>query len=186
MGCDEAWIATDPVFAGADTWATSLTLSRCIKTLSPYDIVLCGLKSTDGDTGQVGPELAHQLGIPHICYVNIIEAISDNKIRLTRILDDGFETLESSLPVLITVSKDINQPRLPTLKGRIKARKTDIKKLTSKDLNLDESKLGLDGSPTRVVKIFSPPPPSGGEVIEGTPEEIANRILEKLIECRLI
>jgi electron transfer flavoprotein beta subunit len=186
LGCDQAWLATDRAFAGADTWATSYTLGLCVEKLSPYDLVICGLKTTDGDTGQVGPELAQHLGVPHVCYVNKILEVSEGKIRLTRLLDDGVETLEAPLPLVISVSKDINQPRLATLRGRLQARKAEIRKVTSKDLNVDPSRLGLDGSPTRVVKIFTPVPPAAGEVFEGTPDELAEKILEKLQECKVI
>jgi electron transfer flavoprotein beta subunit len=186
LGCDEAWLATDRAFAGADTWATSYTLGLCVEKLSPYDLVICGLKTTDGDTGQVGPELAQHLGVPHVCYVNKVLEVSESKIKLTRLLDDGVETLEAPLPLVISVSKDINQPRLATLRGRLQARKAEIRQITSKDLNVDPSKLGLDGSPTRVVKIFIPMPPAAGEVFEGTPDELAEKIFEKLQECKVI
>ena len=186
LGCDEAYLATDRAFAGADTWATSYTLGLCIEKIAPYDIVICGLKTTDGDTGQVGPELAEHLGVPHVSYVNGIIDISGGKIRLTRMLDDGVETLEAPTPIVISVTKEINQPRLATLRGRLNARKAEIKQITSKDVDADPSRLGLDGSPTRVVKIFTPTPPAGGEVYEGSPEELADRILEKLQECKVI
>ena len=186
MGCDEAWIATDRAFAGADTWATSFTLGLCVEKMGPYDVVICGLKTTDGDTGQVGPELADHLGTPHVCYVNKILDVSDGRIRLTRMLDDGVETLEAPLPVVITVTKEINQPRLATLRGRLRARKAEIRQITSRDIEAEPSQLGLDGSFTRVVKIFTPEPPEAGEVVEGSPEELARRILEKLVECKVI
>jgi electron transfer flavoprotein alpha/beta subunit len=186
LGCDEAWLATDRAFAGADTWATSYTLSLCVEKMGHYDIIICGLKTTDGDTGQVGPELAEHLGVPHVCYVNKILDISDGRIRLTRMLDDGVETLEASLPIVITVTKEINQPRLATLRGRLQARKAEINQITSKDLDASPSQLGLDGSYTRVVKIFTPTPPAAGEVVEGSPDEIAEKILEKLVECKVI
>ena len=186
LGCDEAWLATDRAFAGADTWATSYTLGLCIEKLSPYDLIICGLKTTDGDTGQVGPELAQQTGIPHVCYVNKILGVSGGKIKLTRLLDDGVETLEAPLPLVISVSKDINQPRLATLRGRLQARKAEIHHITSKDIDVDPSDLGLDGSPTRVVKIFTPTPRVTGEVFEGSPDELAGKIFEKLLECKVI
>jgi len=186
LGCDELWHATDRAFAGADTLATSYTLALCIGKMRPYDLIICGMKTTDGDTGQVGPELAEHLGIPHVCYVNKILDISDGVIRLTRMLDDGVETLEASLPVLITVTKEINQPRLATLRGRLRARKAEIRQLTSKDLGVNPDNFGLDGSATRVIKVFTPAPPPGGEVAEGTPDELAERILDKLIECKVI
>ena len=186
LGCDEAWLATDRAFAGADTLATSYTLALCIEKMEPYDLIICGLKTTDGDTGQVGPELAEHLGIPHVCYVNKILEVTGDTIQLTRMLDDGVETLEAPLPALITVTKEINQPRLATLRGRLKARKADIKRLTSKDISGDPAKFGLDGSATRVIKVFTPTPPAGGEVAEGSPEELAERVLEKLIDCKVI
>jgi electron transfer flavoprotein beta subunit len=186
LGCDEAWLATDKVFAGADTWATSLTLSHCVKKLGAFDVIICGLKTTDGDTGQVSPELAENLGVPHVCYVNKILEISEGRIKLTRMLDDGVETLEATLPIVISVSKDINQPRLATLRGRLSARKAEIKLLTSNDIDVEPTQLGLDGSPTRVINIFSPTPLAEGEMVQGTPEDLAQRIFEKLVECKVI
>lgn len=186
VGCDEAWLATDVVFAGADTWATSYTLSLCIEKMKPYDVIICGFKTTDGDTGQTGPELAEHLGIPHVCYVNKILEISKGRMMVTRMLDDGIETLEAPLPALLAVTKEINQPRLATLRGKLMAKKAEIKKLTSKDVGSDPDKLGLKGSPTRVIKVFSPPKATGGEVVEGSAEQLARRILEKLIECKVI
>jgi electron transfer flavoprotein beta subunit len=186
LGCDEAWLATDRVFAGADTLATSYSLALCIKKISPYDIIICGLKTTDGDTGQVGPELANYLGIPHICYVNKILEASEGRIRVTRMLDEGVETLETSLPVLITVTKEINQPRLATLRGRLNARKAEVNQITSQDLDGDPSRFGLEGSATRVIKVFTPTQPSGGEIMEGSPDELVEKMLEKLIECKVI
>ncbi|MDH5792401.1 MAG: electron transfer flavoprotein subunit beta, partial [Candidatus Bathyarchaeota archaeon] len=108
------------------------------------------------------------------------------RIRLTRMLDDGVETLEAPLPVVITVTKEINQPRLATLRGRLRARKAEIRQITSRDIEAEPSQLGLDGSFTRVVKIFTPEPPEAGEIVEGSPEELARRILEKLVECKVI
>jgi len=186
MGADEGWLATDRAFAGADTWATSFTLAKCIEAMGDYDLVICGLKTTDGDTGQTGPEMAETLGIPHVCYVNKILGVEDDKVTVKRLLDEGIETLESPLPMLMTVSKDINQPRLATLRGRLKAKKAEIREIHSDDLDVDKSDLGLDGSFTRVVKIFEPEPPAGGEIVEGDPEELADRIFEKLKECRVI
>lgn len=186
MGCDEAWLATDRAFAGADTWATSFTLAQCIRKIGPYDLIICGLKTTDGDTGQTGPELAQHLGIPHICYVNRILEVSERSIRVSRILDDGVETLEAPLPTLITVTKEINTPRLPTLSGRLRAKRAEIKTITLKDLGGDPKSYGLEASPTRVVRVFTPPKVVGGEVIEGPPDYLAETIFKKLIELKVI
>lgn len=186
MGADEGWIATDRVFGGADTWATSLTLASAIKKMGEPDLIICGLKTTDGDTGQTGPEIAEHMGIPHVCYVTSIEEIKEGKILLKRMLDDGIEKLEAPLPLLITVSKDINQPRLATLRGRLKAKKTKINEINNIELGLDPKEIGLEGSFTRVVKIFEPTPPAGGDIIKGSPEELAEKIYEKLKECKVI
>ena len=186
MGADEGFLVTDRAFAGADTWATSLTLAEAIKSMGEYDIILCGLKTTDGDTGQTGPEIAEHLGIPHVCYVSSIEKVSRDGIVVKRLTDEGVEILETGLPVLLTVNKDINTPRLPTLRGRLRAKKAEIREITNQTLGLDPKEIGLEGSFTRVVKIFEPEAHEGGEIIEGSPEELADAIIEKLRECRVI
>ncbi len=186
MGADNAWLATDRLFGGADTWATSLTLAKCIEMIGDYDLILCGLKTTDGDTGQTGPEMAEHLGIAHVCYVNEIKEVKDRRVVVRRNLDEGIETLEAPLPLLITVSKDINQPRLATLRGRLKAKKAEIKEITNQELRMDPKEIGLEGSFTRVVKIFEPEEHEAGEVVQGSHEELAKAILEKLQECKVI
>jgi len=186
MGADEGWLATDRAFAGADTWATSLTLAKCLDKMGPYDMIICGLKTTDGDTGQTGPEMAEHLDIPHVCYVSQVTEVKDRKVTLRRNLDDGIEILEAPLPLLITVSKDINQPRLATLRGRLKAKKAEIREIANKDLGLDPKEIGLDGSFTRVVKIFEPTVHEAGEVVEGTVDELVDAIYLKLMECKVI
>ena len=143
MGADEGYLATDRAFAGADTWATSLTLAKTIEHMGEYDLIITGLKTTDGDTGQTGPEMAEHMGIPHVCYVNEVSEIKDGKVTLKRIMDDGIETLEAPLPLLLSVSKDINQPRLATLRGRLKAKKAEIKEITNNDLGIDPKDIGF-------------------------------------------
>ncbi len=186
MGADEGWLATDRAFAGADTWATSLTLARCIECMGAPDLIICGLKTTDGDTGQTGPEMAEHLDMPHVCYVSEITEIGGGKVTLKRNMDEGVETLEAPMPLLVTVGKDINQPRLATLRGRLKAKKAEIKEITNQDLKMPTNMVGLDGSFTRVVKVFEPEPPEAGEIVEGTPDELADAILAKLLECKVI
>jgi len=186
MGADEGYLATDRAFAGADTWATSLTLAKTIEHMGEYDLIITGLKTTDGDTGQTGPEMAEHMGIPHVCYVNEVSEIKDGKVTLKRIMDDGIETLEAPLPLLLSVSKDINQPRLATLRGRLKAKKAEIKEITNNDLGIDPKDIGLDGSFTRVVKIFEPETHEAGEVVEGTTDELVEAIFSKLQECKVI
>ncbi|MBN1682302.1 electron transfer flavoprotein subunit beta/FixA family protein [Candidatus Bathyarchaeota archaeon] len=186
MGAEEAYLATDRVFAGADTWATSYTLAKIINNIGKFDLIICGLKTTDGDTGQTGPEMAETLGVPCICYVSEILSIENGVIKVKRSLDNGVELLEASLPILITVGKDIAQPRLATLRGRIAARKAVINQITNKELGLDIKTIGLDGSFTRVIKIFTPPSTAGGEILQGTPEELAESIFQKLKEKKVI
>jgi electron transfer flavoprotein beta subunit len=186
MGADEGILVTDRVFAGADTWATGLTLSKTIEYIGKYDLIICGLKTTDGDTGQTGPEMAEQMNIPHVCYVNEISSIIGDKVTLKRIMDDGVESLEAPLPLLITVSKDINQPRLATLRGRLKAKRAEIREISNNELGLSSGDIGLDGSFTRVVKIFEPETHEAGEVVDGTTNEVVDAIFQKLLECKVI
>jgi electron transfer flavoprotein alpha/beta subunit len=186
MGADEAMLLTDRAFAGADTWATAYTLSRAIKKLGA-DIIICGKQAIDGDTAQVGPELAEFLDIPHVAYVNRIETIKENSIVIHRLMEDGYDIVESSIPVLITVVKEINEPRLPSLRGKMAAKKAEIKKLSSRDIEADESLVGLKGSPTQVKRIFSPELKKDRKIFEGTPEEQVQKLIEELrrLQCVL-
>ena len=186
MGCDEGWLVSDQVFGGADTWATSLTLAKGIQLTGQHDIIICGLKTTDGDTGQTGPEIAEHLGEPCISYVSQIIEVKNGKLILKRSLDDGTETLEAPIPLVITVTKDVGQPRLATLRGRLAAKKATIKTITNKEIGMNPKETGLDGSYTRVTKIFTPELHSGGEVIEGSPDQLADAIYRKLREAKII
>ncbi len=156
MGCDTAVLLSDKAFAGSDTWATSYVLSAAVRRLGEFDLVLCGERATDGDTGQVGPGIAAFLGLPVVSYVSRIESVSDGRCRMHRLVEDGYEVLEADLPCVLTVVKEISDPRLPTLRGKQKAKRADVPVWTMGDLDVEPSKLGLEGSPTRVVKIFRP------------------------------
>ncbi|MBN2210962.1 MAG: electron transfer flavoprotein subunit beta/FixA family protein [Sedimentisphaerales bacterium] len=156
MGIDNGVLLCDGAFAGSDTWATSYALAGAIKHLGGVDIILCGERATDGDTGQVGPGIAAWLDLPVATYVSTIETIEKKTCRLRRCVETGYETLTAKLPVVVTVVKEVSNPRLPTLRGKQRARQVDIPILTADDLKLDKSKLGLQGSPTRVVKIVKP------------------------------
>jgi len=179
MGADEAVLLSDRAFAGADTWATAYTLSRAIKKVGA-DIIICGKQAIDGDTAQVGPELAEFLDIPHVAYVKKIEALKEDSIVVHRLMEEGYDVVESSLPVLITVVKEINEPRLPSLRGKLRARSAEIKKLGIKDLEVDESFVGLKGSPTQVKRIFAPELKKDRKIFEGTPEEQVQKLIEEL------
>lgn len=156
MGCDDGVLVSDRAFAGSDTWATSYVLSKTIEKLSCFDLIITGVRATDGDTGQVGPELASFLDLPLSTYTSQIREIGDDTIIAERLLETGYETLKLPLPCLLTVVKEINYPRLPTLRGKQRARKTNVPAWTPEDMEVDENLLGLKGSPTRVVNIDRP------------------------------
>ncbi|MDR0956506.1 MAG: electron transfer flavoprotein subunit beta/FixA family protein [Endomicrobium sp.] len=185
-GADEAILVSDKAFSGADTLATSYTLFCAIKTIGNYDIVICGKQASDGDTAQVGPETAEMLNIPHISYVKKIETIDDKSIRVERMMEDGYDLIESSVPVLLTVVKEINTPRVISLKGKMAARKAIIKTFDAKDIGADVRKIGPNGSPTQVVKIFTPVYRTGGEKFVGQPHEIAAALVKKLSDIGVI
>jgi len=179
MGADDALLLSDRAFAGSDTWATSYTLSRAIEKLGA-DVIICGKQAIDGDTAQVGPEVAEFLNIPHISYIRKIEDVTNGSIRVQRLMDEGYDVVESTLPVLLTVVKELNEPRLPSLKGKMAAKKAEIKKWGSSDILADENNLGLRGSPTQVKNIFTPQARSGRKMIEGTPEEQVDALIKEL------
>jgi electron transfer flavoprotein beta subunit len=184
IGADEAVLLSDKAFAGSDTWATSYTLARAIDKLGA-DIIFCGKQAIDGDTAQVGPETAEFLDIPHIAYVRKIEQVTDDSIRVQRLMDEGYDVVKSSLPVLLTVVKELNQPRMPSLKGKMTARKAEVKKMGMSDIEADESRLGLKGSPTQVRNIFAPEARTERRMIEGKPEEQVDNLIKELkrIKC---
>jgi len=182
MGIDEAILVSDRAFAGSDTWATSYTLAAAIRKAGSFDIIFCGKQAADGDTAQVGPGISVHLDIPQVAYVKKIEEIKDGTIRVERMTEEGFDIIEAPLPVILTVVKEINEPRLPSLKGKMKAKSAQVKKLTASDLDVEEKLLGLNGSPTQVVKIFTPPPRAGGEILSGSTEEIVDKLFEALKE----
>ncbi|HPO52587.1 MAG TPA: electron transfer flavoprotein subunit beta/FixA family protein [bacterium] len=180
LGIDEAYLLSDRAFAGSDTLATSYTLSQAIKKIADFSIILCGREAMDGSTGQVGPELAEHLEIPIITYVSKIVNIADNQLECVRLLEDHYESLKSPLPVVITVVKEINEPRLPSLKGMLKAKKTAIPVLTKNDIGGNDTQYGQDGSPTKVVEIWRPEIKKEGKVISGEPDELAEAIYQEL------
>jgi electron transfer flavoprotein beta subunit len=177
LGADEGVLLCDRAFAGSDTWATSYTLAGGIKKLGSFDLVICGKQATDGDTAQVGPGIATHLDIPQVTYVKKIEEVKGNIMRVERMMEEGFEIIEVPMPCLLTVVKEINEPRLPSLKGMMRAKSAKITVLTQKELNLDAQSIGLCGSPTQVVKIFTPPHREGGQIVSGEPHEIAEKIV---------
>ena len=185
-GCDDAILIGDRAFAGADTWATSYAISTAIKTIPDFGVIFCGKQATDGDTAQVGPSVAEMLNIPHVAYVRKIEEVTENSIKVLRMMEDGYDLIEAPVPCLLTVVKEINTPRIPSLKGKMAAKKAVIKQLNAAAINADTKKTGLAGSPTQVKKIFTPPQRTGGEKFEGEPQDIAAKLVKKLAENSLI
>lgn len=179
MGADRVHLLSDRCFAGADTLATSYTLAKAIEKIGGFDLILLGKQAIDGDTAQVGPELAERLNIPQITYVKKLDLQNGNVIA-ERLLEDCTETVECPLPVLITVTKEINEPRHPSLKGVLKAKKAVIPVWKKEDIFCEDDKIGLNGSPTQVVKIFTPPVRTEREMLSGTPEEMAKTLVQKL------
>jgi electron transfer flavoprotein beta subunit len=180
LGCDEAVLVSDRKFAGSDTWATSYTLSAAIRKLGAFDVILCGKQASDGDTAQVGPGISAHLDIPQVTYVKKIEEITAVAAKVQRMTEEGYDIVETPLPCLLTVVKEINTPRLPSLRGMMRAKSAKIIKWTADDIEADPNLLGLDGSPTRVVKIFTPAPRKGGEILKGDASDIAKELVELL------
>ena len=155
LGADDAFLLSDPAFAGSDTWATARVLASALVSFGPYDLVLAGEKATDGETGQVGPEVAVMLGVPFSTCVSSFN-ISGGFANLVRTVEEGTESQRIPLPCLLTVLRDINEPSMPTLAGKMRARRSDISKVDAATINIEHSSVGLTGSPTRVVKVFRP------------------------------
>jgi len=185
LGADDAVLMSDRAFAGADTLATAYTLSAGITCLDGADLIFMGKQAIDGDTGQVGPGVAENLGLPHITDVRKINKIEDGYIYVERLLEEGCLKLRTKLPAILPVVKEINEPRLPSLKGKMKAKGVQIKMLAAKDIDVDPDRLGLSGSPTQVIRIFTPPKPTGGQVFQGEAKETVAALFAELKKAGL-
>jgi electron transfer flavoprotein beta subunit len=194
MGIDDAVLLSDRAFAGADTWATAYTLARAIRKLGEYDVIVCGRQAADGDTGQVGPGVATQLGIGQLTYVFKIRQIDldARTITVERLVEEGREIVTSSLPCLITVVKDINSPRYPNILGIRKASRREYPVWTAEDLcadeGADEACFGLIGSPTKVIRVFTPPAREGTcEILDGAePSRAADELVDRILAERIL
>jgi len=186
MTADEAVLICGREFAGADTLATSYTLAKAIEKIGNYDLIICGKQAVDGDTAQVGPGISQWLNIPLVSCVNKIEKSEGNKITLHRHMDDGTDVLTSSLPAVLTVVKEINEPRIESIKGKLRAKDYKITVLNANLLNCDSEQIGLKGSPTFVNKVFVPQRSGNKEILEGSPSEKAACLAKKLREAQLI
>ncbi len=185
VGADEGVLVSDRAFAGSDTLATSFTLAGAAKVIG-FDLLVAGKQATDGDTAQVGPGIAAHLDLPQATYVAKVEEVDSEHVRVHRLIEEGYEVIDVPLPAVITVVKEINEPRLPSLKGKMKSRKAEIRTLSAGDIEVDADRLGLAGSPTQVSKIFTPPKPTGGEKWEGEAPELVDRLHGKLREMQIV
>ncbi len=179
-GADQAVLVSDRAFAGADTLATTYTLARAIDTIGGCDLVICGKQAIDGDTAQVGPGLAWRLDFPYVTYVRKVSGCQDNRLTVERLMDDGHDLVELPLPALLTVVREINQPRLPSLKGKMRARKVTVTTLDAAAIGADPRCIGLAGSPTQVVRVFSPEPSGERTMLSGSVAEQVEQLYEKL------
>ncbi|HSQ34326.1 MAG TPA: electron transfer flavoprotein subunit beta/FixA family protein [Peptostreptococcaceae bacterium] len=185
MGVDRAILLTDRAFAGADTWATSSTIAGALKKLD-YDLIIAGRQAIDGDTAQVGPQIAEHLQIPHVSYVEDLD-IYEKDIILKRVFEDGYHKIKVKTPCLITTLKEMNEPRYMSVGGIFDAyREKQVEVWTVNDIEVDMANMGLKGSPTKVKKSFTKGAKSAGKVFEVDAKEGAKIIVEKLKEKYII
>ena len=182
MGIDDAVLLCDRAFAGADTLATAYCLAGAINKLGKFDLIFCGNETVDGATGQVGPQVAELLDIPHVTYVNKVEFADESALIITRIIERGHLKIKTKLPVLLAVVRGINKFRLPTAMGIINAATTEIKVWNAEDTGAKNDTIGLDGSPTRVIGGFGLETKRRREMLEGSPEVMAKEAVKKLRE----
>jgi len=187
MGADEAVLLSDRAFAGSDTWATSTILAAAIEAIGGYDIIFCGRQAIDGDTAQVGPETAEFLNIPQVTYAKDIKVVGD-RVQVTRFTEYGDYVIEAKMPLMLTAIKELNHPRLPSVRGIFKAYSTgDVKVLTINDLQIDLTQIGLKGSPTNVFRSFVPVKEKNSLIIEGqSGKEKAAALISKLSDLKLV
>ncbi|HIJ52776.1 MAG TPA: electron transfer flavoprotein subunit beta/FixA family protein [Planctomycetes bacterium] len=186
LGAERGILLSDIGFAGADTLATSYTLAKAVKKIGHFDLVICGRQAVDGDTAHVGPSLAEKLGVPHVSCVIKIHEVTEEYMIAERITEDAKEKVKLSLPGLITVCKGINEPRFPSLKWKINAARTRVEVWSAHDIGADESKIGLKGSPTRVVKMTTPQHHRAGQMLEGPVGEQVADLVSKLRERQVL
>jgi len=188
MGANEAILLSDNAFAGADTWATSFTLGKSIEKIGRYDLIFCGRQAIDGDTAQIGPQVADYLHVPQVTYVFEIEKIQKKTIIVKRRLEDGYERVQCNLPALLTVIGELNVPQYPMVGRLIDAckEKSPIKIWNAADIGVQASDVGLEGSFTQVIKTFAPKFRRQGEMLEGDAKKVAGTLVEKLKGNKLI
>ncbi len=185
MGADNAYLLSDRAFGGADTCATSTTIAAGIKKVGDVDVIFAGRQAIDGDTAQVGPQVAQRLNLPVVTYVQDIQ-MGDGKVTVQRQMEDGYELIEVQTPCLLTCVKELNEPRYMSVGAIVDAYKKDITVWNHEDVELDPADCGLNASPTQVFRSFTPPQKGKGEMLNGTIDEMAGALVGKLVEKHLI
>ncbi|MCE5200224.1 MAG: electron transfer flavoprotein subunit beta/FixA family protein [Armatimonadota bacterium] len=185
LGADDSILLSDRAFAGSDTWCTSYVLAMALTKIQP-DLAFCGMQAIDGDTGQVGPGIAIHMSQAQVAYVAEIKEIDSKKATVKRLIEDGYEVCEIKLPAVMTVVKEINEPRTPSLRGKMAAKKAEITKWGAADIDAPAEKCGLMGSPTQVVRIMTPPCRGGGDTYEGEGPELADKLYDVLKSMEVV
>lgn len=178
VGADNAYLLSDRAFGGSDTLATSYILASAINSLGKFDLIMCGKQAIDGDTAQVGPEIAEHLDIPQVTYTLDADVNEDGKVIVKKETETGYEMVETHIPALLTVVKTEFEPRMASVKAKIAANRKPINVITSQDITIDLTRAGLKGSPTKVKKTYTPPMKGDSLVIK---EETAKESVDKLI-----
>ena len=187
MGCDKGYLISDRAFGGADVLATSYTISQGLRKAGKFDLILCGKQTTDGDTAQVGAEIAEHLSIPHLSNVTSVTELTEDAVTVTALQENMIVTEEIQLPCLICTDAEINTPRLPSYKRRKAMDGTEISVLTFADLeDRDPNHYGLKGSPTQVQKVFPPEKKTDRIMLNGTGKELAEKLCTLLKEKKFI
>lgn len=180
MGADEAYLLSDRAFAGSDTWASSYVLSKAIKKIGKFDLIICGEWSLDGSTGHVGPQLAEFLDIPHITRTIAIERVEAGTLETRSLIEGGYRILQTSLPALVTVAREINTPRFISLLGVLEAESKPLIIWDGSELGIKPEEVGFSGSPTQTGDIFMLEVKRKGEILHGEPEELIKEIMQKI------
>ncbi|MFC2032411.1 electron transfer flavoprotein subunit beta/FixA family protein [Chloroflexota bacterium] len=186
MGADELILLEDEAFVEGDSWATAHALAMAIKKAGDYDLILCGREASDWNAGQVGSGISEILGLPSITLAQKIE-VTDNQARVERVTADGYEVIEVPLPALITVSNEIGEPRYPTIKGIMSAKKKEPTIWNPADIGVEAAEIGASGRRAKILKLFQPVREGKCEIVEGeSPEEAATNLAVKLREAKIL
>ena len=186
MGADELILLEDEALANGDSWSTAYALAMAIKKFGSFDLILCGRQAADTDAGQVGSGIAEFLGIPSVTIARKIEVL-DGKVQVERVVSDGLEVIEASLPALVTVSNELGEPRYPTIRGIMAAKKKELTIWKAADIGVTQDKAGAAGNISKVEKLSQPVRDSKCEMVSGeTPEEAAVNLALRLREAKVL